>query len=227
MSNLTTKKFDMVDIIKKIKKFGGWIVGAVAFVSACLGILNYYQSCNQNPKIVINVMSEETILNPKPLKDFTFNKQSLYITKLDSLLLTKGEMSSNIKVVTLRVENEGKSAISENLYDTKRPIAIGFGKGGIISFPNFITTNEELKKVLEENCEVTYPSKITLPNLILNGLENFDIAILVSFYTDDISIYSYGKIACQDSIPIKIGNKVYHITAGTSKERDYKYIFEK
>lgn len=192
-------------------------------IATILGLIKAIYPSNPKPQLVVKVISEETVLNSKPLKDFTLGKENLLITKLDSLLLS--EMLDDVKIITLRIENVGDAFISENLYDTKRPFGIGLGMGHIISAPNFITSNKELKSLLEKESEIQSPYKIFFPKLTLNSGEKFDMQILVSVYSDFVRIYSLGKIACQDSIPIKIKKNVNYIIIGTSKD-PYYYMYD-
>ncbi|EOS01061.1 hypothetical protein C799_02914 [Bacteroides thetaiotaomicron dnLKV9] len=213
----------MCNFIDKLNKNKWWILGIA--LCTIVGTFATFYFSGVKPQLVVKVISEETIIDKEPLENFALDKENSFMQKRDSFLLL--ERLENIKIITLRIENTGRSSISENLYDTKRPLGIGLGMVNIICSPHFITPDNTLKKILEKEIEMYYPNKMFFPKLTLNSGESFDMQILVSGYHAllGINIYALGKIAGQDSIPVLIDKSISHIKVGSSND-PYYYIYD-
>lgn len=126
------------------------------------------------------------------------------ITKLD---ITYGGLSlksrnENLRIINLRVKNNGTESILKNFYDDHDPIGLNVVKGTIIEKPELINTSNDY---LKNNLQIKFDStgKITFNDIIIEPSQFFTIKILVLHSSKvNPNLVSFGKIAGQNEIPV-------------------------
>jgi len=126
------------------------------------------------------------------------------ITKLD-IIYDGNSLKSNsqsLRIINLRVRNNGTESILKGYYDSKDPLSAYVEKGKIIEKPELISTgNDYIKK----NLEIRFDSlgKLTFSDIILEPNEFFTIKLLILHKTNETPIlHSAGKIAGVKDIPV-------------------------
>lgn len=107
----------------------------------------------------------------------------------------------NLRIVTVRVINNGQEHLLKEFYDLNDPLGIKISSGTIIEKPELIQTSSDyLKRNLKFS---NSDNQITFPQVILESGEFFILKLLILHKTDVIpNIQSYGKIAGQKKIQV-------------------------
>jgi hypothetical protein len=111
------------------------------------------------------------------------------------------EENLNLKVYTLRVENNGEADILKNYYDDNLPWGFSIDSGEIVSDPRIVRNNSQY---LDENLKPSVKDgRVTFQKVIFERGKYIILEFLVLHKkTENPSIKPFGKIAGVDNFPV-------------------------
>ena len=169
----------------------------LTFIAIIGTIVTVYSAFFQEKKVSLDYV----ILSNINVLDINADITRLDI-QFDSISLKS--KNENIKIINLKVVNNGSKNITLDFYDDNDPIGFKLSNGYIVDKPELITSsNEYLKRNLLNRIKLESPNKVTFPKIILEANEYFIIKLLIIHKLNEIpEIYPFGKIAGQKEIRV-------------------------
>jgi len=168
------------------------IISFVGLIAAVIGIYTFFF---QEKKVALDY---EILANTNV---FDINAD---ITKLDIIYdgLSLKNKNDNLRIINLRVKNNGSENILKNYYDNHDPLGLSITNGRIIERPELInTSNDYLKKNLQIKFDST--GRVIFNEVILEANQYFTIKLLILHPSNlTPNVISFGKIAGQNGIPL-------------------------
>lgn len=181
--NLLVRIFD--NIIAKI------FLALFGVLGTILAIYSFFQ--DQKASLSYQIIASTNVL------DFNAELSKLEVI-YDSTNLK--ETKENLRIITIKVVNTGKKAITKEFYDENDPIGIRITSGKIIEKPEFLKASNTY---ISRNIKITeYQNQnITFSQLIIDPGEYFVVKLLILHKGNVLpQIFSTGKIAGQNTIKV-------------------------
>lgn len=183
----------LVTIIKdKLKKTISFIIALIAFLSAIAGLYSYLYK--EKPKIDFNIISEANLVDIyKPLQELKI------FFKGDDIQ----DKNLNLRIYTLRIENNGGVDILQNFYDQKDIWGIGIKDGEFVEARLMASNSDYILKRLQPNLK---ENTLQFEKIIFETGKFFVLEILVLHNKDFMpELVPLGKIAgIEKIIPAKV-----------------------
>lgn len=169
----------------------GAIVALIGLISGILTIYVFLEDKKAN--LEFEILSSTNVL------DIKANVSKLDVT-YDNLSLKSAKQ--NLRIINIRVKNNGNDIILKEHYDLNDPIGLQIIGGKIIEIPEIIgTSNPYLTKNLKMH--VVSSNEISFNDLIIEPTQYYTIKLLVLYPINlNPSVIPRGKIAGQDLIPV-------------------------
>jgi len=147
------------------------------------------------PELEISILSRINVL------DINASVSSMDIT-LDSVSLKKN--NENVKIYNIRVINTGNADITTELFDVRTPLGIRIENGYLLEKPELTAaSNDYLKDRVLGDLNFVSENFFTIPSVILDRKDFFDLKFLVVHHNDSVPELSVvGKISGQKCISI-------------------------
>lgn len=182
-----SKKYNkFIDILTENRKTTVFFTIVGLFASVITIYSAFTSNANSRSEIVFRVISESKVLD---VKQQVNNLEIFY--ENNSL----SEEGKELRIVVVRVLNEGDGSLLLNHYDPNAPVGISVKDGVFAEKPIIINSSDEY---LEEAVQFVYDggSKVELTPFILDGGNYFDLQLLLMHGVDEIpEVNIFGKIA--------------------------------
>src|ERR1035441_1726190 len=174
-----------------MKRFRYFI--SASFLSLVLGLLGiYYTLRSTRTHLTMDVAGESNVLDVRhPIPDLSIMFQGKDI---------EGERS-NLRVLTIRIVNDGEVNIHENDYDSRRPFGVQIEGGRVVRAQVTASNSPYLAENLRPHVEA--PDRILFDKIIIDKGKSVAIDALVLHQKNSAPhVRPLGKIAGVDEIGI-------------------------